>query len=60
MAHTKKKIYIIVNPVSGKSKQKKQKLSEYAFSSLDPHQYDVHFMFTRSSSKIAFVFTANC
>lgn len=46
MAHTKKKIYIIVNPVSGKSKQKKQKLSEYAFSSLDPHQYDVHFMFT--------------
>ncbi len=46
MPHTKKKIYIIVNPVSGKSKQKKKKLSEYTFPSFDPHKYDIHFMFT--------------
>lgn len=46
MSQEKKKIYIIVNPVSGKSKREKKKLSDHTFSLLDPHKYDVHFMFT--------------
>jgi len=46
MSQEKKKIYIIVNPVSGKSKRAKQKLSEKAFPLIDPHKYDIHFMFT--------------
>lgn len=41
-----KKIYIIVNPVSGTSRNEKHKLPEAASRFLDHREYDVHFMFT--------------
>lgn len=42
----RKKIYLIVNPVSGTSRNAKNKLPEITSRFLDHSEYDVHFMFT--------------
>lgn len=46
MSDPKKKIYIIVNPVSGKSMNEKKKLPQYTSRFIDPHKYELHFMHT--------------